>query len=87
MVSIIIDTEEIDVTGDEAVIKNNDQCIGYITSGGYAHYVKKSMAFAYINEKKLSKNDILNVEINGNFYNASILNEPLYDQDGLKMRS
>ena len=45
------------------------------------------MAFAYINKENLSKNDSLTVEINGNFYNASIQNEPLYDKDGLKMRS
>ena len=87
LVCVVIDSDIIDVTGDEAVIKNNDQCIGYITSGGYAHYIKKSMAFAYINKENLSKNDSLKVEINGNFYNASIQNEPLYDKDGFKMRS
>ena len=40
-----------------------------------------------LNKENLSKNDSLKVEINGNFYNALILNEPLYDKDGLKMRS
>ena len=87
LVCVVIDSDIIDVTGDEAVIKNNDECIGYITSGGYAHYIKKSMAFAYINKEKLSKNDNLKVEINGKFYNASIQNEPLYDKDGFRMRS
>ena len=85
--SLVVNTNKIDVTGNEAVMNKKDECIGYVTSGGYAHYVKKSMAFAYINKDKILENDILKVEINGNFYNAFIQNEPIYDKDGLKMRS
>ncbi len=35
-----VDTDNIDVTNDEAILKDN-QCVGYVTSGGYAHHVKK----------------------------------------------
>ena len=33
----------------------SDKSIGYVTSGGFAHFVNKSIAFSYIdqNEKKL----------------------------------
>ena len=65
----------------------NGKCVGYITSGGYAHHVKKSMAMGYV-PNNLSKNGSeIEVEINGNFYKSYVQSEPLYDPKGLKMRS
>ena len=69
-----------------AILKDN-KCVGYVTSGGYAHYVQKSIAFVYL-PTALIKNDIkLEIEINGKFFSANIIHEPLYDPKGLKMRS
>ena len=86
LVTMIIHTENIDVTGDEAILKDG-KCIGYITSGGYAHSAKQSMAMGYV-PVKLAKNNIeLEIEINGNFYKAIIKSEPLYDPKGKRMRS
>jgi dimethylglycine dehydrogenase len=86
LVTIIIETKDIDVTGDEAIMKNG-KCIGYITSGGYAHHVKKSMAMGYVPSNFSEHGNKLEVEINGNFYKSSVQSEPLYDPKGLKMRS
>ena len=86
LVTMIIETEDIDVTGDEAIMKDG-KCIGYITSGGYAHHVKKSMAMGYIPNELATKGSVLDVEINGNFYKSYIQTEPLYDPRGTKMRS
>jgi len=83
---LIIETEDIDVTNNEAVVKDG-KSIGYITSGGFAHHVKKSVAYSYLNEKILKTNEKFQVEINGNFYNSTIIKEPLYDPRGTKMRS
>jgi len=83
---LIIETEDIDVTNDEAVVKDG-KSIGYITSGGFAHYVKKSVAYSYLDEEILKANEKFQVEINGNFYNSTIIKEPLYDPRGTKMRS
>ena len=81
-----IDTKDIDVTNDEAILKDN-KCVGYITSGGYAHHVKKSMALGYV-PIELSKQDTtLEVEINGKMYSAHVTEKPLYDSNGGKMRS
>ena len=81
-----IDTKDIDVTNDEAILKDN-KCVGYITSGGYAHHVKKSMALGYV-PIELSKHDTnLEVEINGKLYKAHVKEKPLYDANGGKMRS
>ncbi len=81
-----IDTKDIDVTNDEAIF-NDKKCVGYITSGGYAHHVKKSMALGYV-PAELSKHETnLEVEINGKLYAAKVTNRPLYDANGKKMRS
>jgi len=86
LTSLIVETKDIDVTNNEAVIKDG-KSIGYVTSGGFAHYVKKSVAYSYLNKKILKTNEKFKVEINGDFYNCSIINEPLYDPRGIKMRS
>ena len=83
---LIIETNDIDVTNNEAVVKNG-KSIGYITSGGFAHYVNKSIAYSYLDEEILKTNEKFQVEINGEFYNCSIIREPLYDPSGIKMRS
>ena len=81
-----METNEIDVTYNEAVMKG-DKSIGYITSGGYAHYVKKSIAYSYLDEAICKSNEKFQVEINGDFYDCSIIKQPLYDPKGIKMRS
>ena len=86
LTSLIIETEDIDVTNNEAVVKDG-KSIGYITSGGFAHHVKKSVAYSYLDEEILKTNEKFQVEINGNFYNSTIIKEPLYDPRGTKMRS
>ena len=81
-----IETKDIDVTGDEAIMKDG-KCVGYITSGGYAHHVKKSMAMGYVSCNLAEKNTELGVEINGNLYKSKVQSEPLYDPRGTKMRN
>jgi dimethylglycine dehydrogenase len=81
---IQIDTET-DVSGDEAVM-HNGECVSYITSGGYGHSVKKSLAMTYLPVELIDPNTKLEVEILGQFHKASIVMEPLYDPSGSKMR-
>ena len=64
-----------------------DNSIGYITSGGFAHFVNKSVAFSYLDINQLNSGEGLQVEINGDLFNCSIIKEPLYDPSGQKMRS
>ena len=85
LISLIIETDDIDVVNNEAVMQD-DICIGYITSGGYGHYVMKSLAFAYIDMSLFKSEEPLKVEINGIFYNASININACYDESGNKLR-
>jgi dimethylglycine dehydrogenase len=83
---LMVKTSDIDVTNNEAVMKE-DKSIGYITSGGYAHYVGQSIAFSYLDEVDINSGENIQVEINGDLYDCIIINEPLYDPSGKKMRS
>ena len=86
LVPLIVETNDIDVTNNEAVLKD-DKSIGYITSGGFAHFVNKSVAFSYLDKTQIKSEKGIQVEINGNLFNCSIIKEPLYDPSGEKMRS
>ncbi len=84
LVSLSIDTP-IDVSLDEAILKN-DEAIGYISSGGYAHHIEKSLAMGYVSTEHGNAGTAVEVEILGERYPATILDGPLYDADGSCMR-
>ena len=85
LVTLTIESEEIDVSNDEAILKNGEP-IGYVSSGGYAHYVKKSVALGYVPTEHSKPGTKVQVEILGEMYNAEIQDTPLYDPDGIRMR-
>ena len=85
LVVMTVDTGDIDVSNDEAILKDG-ACIGYISSGGYAHHVGKSVAFGYVPPEFAEDGTALEVEILGNLYPAKITAAPLHDPDGSRMR-
>lgn len=85
LVTLTIDTP-IDVTLDEAILKD-DEAVGYISSGGYAHHVGQSMAMGYVQTAYAETGTTLDVEILGERYHAEVQGAPLYDPDGARMRS
>ena len=84
LVTLVIDTE-IDVTLDEAVL-HDGAAVGYVTSGGYAHRVGKSMAMAYVDAAHAAAGSRLKVEILGEMHDAEVQGAPLYDANGANMR-
>ena len=85
LVTMTIDTDDIDVCNDEAILKD-DECVGYVTSGGYAHHVGKSMALGYVPADLAADGTALEVEINGEMCPAKVVAQPLYDPTGERMR-
>ena len=79
-------SKDIDVINDEAILKNNN-CVGYVTSGGYAHFIKKSIAMGYVPKELTIEGTNLQIEINGKKFEAYVTNKILYDSSGSKMRS
>jgi dimethylglycine dehydrogenase len=79
------DTPAIDISNDEAIFKDGD-CVGYVTSGGYAHHVAKSMALGYVPPELAAHDTALEVEILGARYPARVTSAALYDPNGGRMR-
>ena len=86
LVSMVVDTPERDVVGDEAVLQD-ERCVGHVTSGGYAHHVGRSMAMAYVPPDCAADGTVLQVEINGERFAARVVAAPLHDPAGSRMRS
>jgi len=86
LVTLTIDVDGIDVSNDEAIL-HNGRAIGYVSSGGYAHRVGKSMAMGYVAAEYAQARTQVQVEILGTLYDAVVLDGPLYDPTGAKMRS
>ena len=86
LVSMTVETRDIDVSNDEAILKDG-KCVGYVTSGGYAHRIGRSMAMGYVPTGLAKADTSLEVEINGEMYAARVIGKPLYDPGGEKMRS
>ena len=86
LVTMIIDVDGIDVSHNEAILVEN-KAVGYISSGGYAHHVERSMAMGYVTTEFSEPGTKLQVEILGKLYDAEILGEALYDANGEKMRA
>ena len=76
----------IDVSNDEAIL-HDGKAVGYVSSGGYAHHVGRSMAMGYVDAEHAAAGTKLQVEILGQFYDAEVLGAPLYDANGANMRA
>ena len=85
LVTMTIDVEGIDVSNDEAILKDG-VAVGYVSSGGYAHRIGKSMAMGYVAADYAAAGTSLQVEILGEFYEATVLGAPAYDPNGANMR-
>ena len=86
LVSMVVDTADVDCIADEPIF-HAGACVGYVTSGGYAHHVKRSMAMGYVPSALATDGTELEVELLGDFYKARVAARPLYDPDGGRMRS
>jgi dimethylglycine dehydrogenase len=86
-VTLVVDAADADVLGDEP-IWHDGKVIGWVTSGGYGHYVERSLAQGYV--PRALGGDVragaFEVEILGERRPATITAEPLFDPQGLRMR-
>ena len=71
------------------IVDGDWRVVGWVTSGGYAHTVRKSMAQGYV-PTALADNEsegLFEIEILGKRRPARINVEPLFDPTGEKMRA
>ncbi len=86
LVTLTIDVDGIDVSNDEAILKDGE-AVGYVSSGGYAHHVGRSMAMGYVTTEHSAPGSKLQVEILGEMFDAEVQGAPLYDANGANMRA
>src|ERR1700689_666304 len=61
--------------------------VGWITSGAYAHYSGRSLAFGYVPTELAVPGETFEVEIIGQRRPARLLAEPVFDPAGQRMRA
>jgi dimethylglycine dehydrogenase len=80
-----------DVIGDEPIWliapDGSEQVIGWVTSGGYAHHSRASVAVGYVRREHTDRPGEIEIEILGVRRSATQLHEPLFDPSGSRMRS
>ena len=81
-----VDARDADAIGDEP-IWNDGKVVGWVTSGGYAHWSGKSVALAYVPADLAQRNDAFSIEVMGAPRRAVIAAEAPFDPSGARMRA
>jgi 4-methylaminobutanoate oxidase (formaldehyde-forming) len=71
--------------GNEPVRSNGD-VLGRVTSGGYGYTVERSIAYAYLPAELSEPGTAVEVEIFGDWIEAEVAKEPLFDPEGERVR-
>ncbi len=86
LATFVVDADDADVWGDEPIWKDG-KVVGSVTSGGYAHYVEKSVAIGFVPTALIKEGAEFEIEILGNMQKAVLISEPLFDPLGERMRN
>ncbi len=85
LVTLEIDALDADASGYEPIWQDNSR-VGFVTSGGYGHTVKKSLAMALVNPEFSRPGTELTVHIVGVERPAKVIPSSPYDPSGQAMR-
>jgi dimethylglycine dehydrogenase len=83
--TFVVDALDADVWADEPIWKN-DKVVGFVTSGGYAHYVQKSVALGFVPTEMIEDGAEFKIEILGELRPATLVVEALLDPSASRMR-
>jgi dimethylglycine dehydrogenase len=81
----VADTDA-EVVGYESIMKDG-AAVGYVTSGAYGHCVGRSLAAGYVPATLARDGARFEIDILGEMRAATVRLEPLYDPQGLRLRS
>jgi dimethylglycine dehydrogenase len=81
-----VDAADADVVGYESIMKQGT-AVGYVTSGAYGHCIDKSLAAGYVPSNLAREGEELEIDILGESRAARVRLAPLYDPQGLRLRS
>ncbi len=83
--SFVVDANEADAVADEPIWMGNE-VVGFVTSGGYAHYTGKSVALGFLPTAAIKDGCEVEIEILGCRRKATLLSAPLFDPEGKRLR-
>jgi dimethylglycine dehydrogenase len=83
--TFVVEAGDADVWADEP-IWHGGKVVGFVTSGGYAHYVKKSVALGFLPPALITDGREVEIEILGEMRPARLISEPLFDPAAERMR-
>ncbi|MFQ5775267.1 MAG: FAD-dependent oxidoreductase [Kiloniellaceae bacterium] len=83
--TFVVEAADADVWADEPIWKDG-AVVGFVTSGGYAHYVDKSVALGFVPTETVEQGARFEIEILGDLRPATLVAEPLFDPQGERMR-
>ena len=86
LITLEVEALDADAIGDEP-IWHAGKVVGWVTSGGYAHSVGKSLAMGYVNLEVAEASSGFEVELIGERRAAVRLAEAAFDPSGLRMRA
>ncbi len=86
LVLMTVEADDADAIGDEPVYQG-DEIVGRVTSGGYGHTVKKSLALAYLKKELAKPGTQLEVAILDKRYPAEVVRIPYYDPENERLRN
>jgi dimethylglycine dehydrogenase len=84
--AFVVEADDADVWSDEPIWKD-DAVVGFVTSGGYAHYVEKSVALGLLPRELADVKTVFEIEILGRRRPARLITEALFDPNGARMRA
>ena len=73
-----VDATDSDVRGGEPIFAG-DACTGVTTSGGYGHFVKKSLGFGYVEPRHADPGTELQISLLGERRSAVVVRDPVHD--------
>ncbi|EHH06684.1 dimethylglycine dehydrogenase [Mesorhizobium amorphae CCNWGS0123] len=84
--TFIVEADDADVIGDEPIWFDG-AVRGWVTSGGYAHHSKKSVAIGYVPKEIADESDGFEIELLGKRHAARMQPVPLFDANFERMRA
>ena len=83
--TFVVEAADADVVADEPIWKDG-KVVGFVTSGGYAHFVGKSVALGFVPTDMIAEGAKFEIEILGDMRAATLVTQQLLDPEGARMR-
>jgi 4-methylaminobutanoate oxidase (formaldehyde-forming) len=87
LVCLVLDDPRAIALGSEPVRTDAGSIVGRVTSGGFGYAVGASIALAYVPAAHAGIGTRLAVDIFGDWIDAEVRAEPLYDPEGARIRA